>query len=273
MTRMLSFGGRIRSGCYRLQCRYASAVNYVSGEAFAFVVGEETGPGPLNIVLAGDRPEAEVLEIRDRVIRFGRLTIPVPETAVYDAGIDLRGADRGRFSRNLSFLRHALVLHAPPKSLAFLMDPGRRGEFGSPFEQTMAGEFEQGSAAFAAGDFSAGTKLLRGKGYGLTPAGDDFLAGYLIALQVCGRLTGRDFSPAVQCVAAEAKGSSGLVNAFLACAAGGYVADRFNALLRALAGSDPGRIIEKSRLLFSAGATSGADQAVGFLSGCLQGGI
>ena len=97
---------------------------------------------------------------------------------------------------------------------------------------------------------------LLGRGPGLTPLGDDVLAGWLAVHRLLGVAT-----PEVDEVLAGARSRTTLVSAtLLDCAAHGEVVPEFARWLAALATSDARRSLDA---LLTLGATSGAGLAVG----------
>src|ERR1035438_10677547 len=66
MIKLISYGNQLCSGKYKLHSKFTSAVNFISGDTFVFVVSESVGPGPLNIVIKGIVPmSVNSLEIED----------------------------------------------------------------------------------------------------------------------------------------------------------------------------------------------------------------
>jgi hypothetical protein len=110
-----------------------------------------------------------------------------------------------------------------------------------------------------------GVRLLAGLGGGLTPAGDDFIVGTLLAIWAGLYGSGRD-SLAQTIVEAAAPLTTTLSAAYLRAAAQGECISHWHHLFAALQGSDPEatRIAVKS--LLSIGHTSGADGLAGFLA-------
>ena len=107
-----------------------------------------------------------------------------------------------------------------------------------------------GIALLEAGDLEAATLALAGRGDGLTPAGDDVLAGFAGA-----RAAGRrrvSLSPLAQ------ERSSPLGLAYLRCAERGELPEAADALLRAILSGDPVAAARRARRLASWGASSGA---------------
>lgn len=113
------------------------------------------------------------------------------------------------------------------------------------------------------GPTGALAERLVGLGPGLTPAGDDLLAGALATLRLLG--AGGQADALAAEVAARASRTTALSAALLACAAQGQVAQPAADVLRALAG---GRTLEPAvAALLRVGHTSGRDLAAGILLG------
>jgi hypothetical protein len=108
-----------------------------------------------------------------------------------------------------------------------------------------------GLALLAAGDVTGAARALAGLGDGLTPAGDDVLAGYAGASAAAGR--------PVDVGAAAAERSSPIGLAYLRCAERGELPEAAAALLRAVCTGDPPAAARRARVLAGGwGASSGA---------------
>jgi hypothetical protein len=112
-----------------------------------------------------------------------------------------------------------------------------------------------------------------GLGPGLTPSGDDALAGLLLALRLLGGAVpggGRAvwladwLGAAVTANACDR--TTSLAATLLHCAARGQASVEAAAVLRGIAGQDP--LVPAARRLLATGHTSGADLAWGLLLGC-----
>ena len=170
-----------------------------------------------------------------------------------------------RFRQNLSVLRKSLEEDAPAKSLAFLLDGQRRKNFRPGFERAYAEEIERAVRQVFHGRLLAGIRRLSGCGLGLTPGGDDFIAGLLIGLHVLQKLQGEDYRPAREAVFRAARADNVFSNTFLDLAHRGRVFGRLKDLLVALASGSAASVRASARALFAVGNTSGADLATGFL--------
>lgn len=116
--------------------------------------------------------------------------------------------------------------------------------------------------------FVAAAVALAGWGPGLTPSGDDFLAGLMLSLWV---QKGELARPLCERIATAAlPRTTRLSGAFLQASANGLADARWHALLHALAGA-PGIMLEQAvREALAFGATSGLDMLAGFLYGDLK---
>ena len=115
---------------------------------------------------------------------------------------------------------------------------------------------------------AAALGALVGLGPGLTPAGDDWLAGWLLAQHLAPDLTGlRHLSGLVGKIAAGR--TTTLSRALLACAAAGEADAAWHALLAALAEESMTHppIYQSTMTIVSHGATSGAAMLTGFCAG------
>lgn len=109
---------------------------------------------------------------------------------------------------------------------------------------------------------------LAGLGPGLTPSGDDFLAGVMVGMQVGKKGEERGQPPFAIChllFAAAAPRTTRLSRAFLRAASRGYVDERWHVLLTALCGDDPAALVRAARSVLAFGASSGLDMLTGFL--------
>jgi hypothetical protein len=115
---------------------------------------------------------------------------------------------------------------------------------------------------------AAALSALVGLGPGLTPAGDDWLAGWLLAQHLVPDVTAlRNLSRLVGKMAADR--TTTLSRALLACVAAGEADAAWHALLSALAEVPMTNlpIYQSTQTILSHGATSGAAMLIGFCQG------
>lgn len=105
---------------------------------------------------------------------------------------------------------------------------------------------------------------LAGWGAGLTPSGDDFLAGVMLALWAAGDRLPVSATLCPLLYEAAAPRTTRLSRAFLAAARDGLADERWHTLLQALVGGDPEPVAQAVRAILAWGATSGLDMLTGF---------
>jgi hypothetical protein len=109
-----------------------------------------------------------------------------------------------------------------------------------------------GLAALAAGDVADAVLALAGRGNGLTPAGDDILAGYS-----AWRLADAATDPGMVLAIARSRAAP-LGLAYLSCAVRGELVDVAARLMAAVRCADVGLVTRRARALAAWGASSGA---------------
>lgn len=234
-------GDWIRPGDYAVQARYARSVLLMDkSRRVLFVVDPSIGAGPLNLVVAD--PHAFV----------AATTLSVPRRAPaprFDSAMPrLDGPARARLRRMLAT---ALPRYAPAESLISLYRPTPRP---ARLQQARDARFQTAFARIGAGHLAAGVRLIRGCGEGLTPAGDDFLCGWMLACRLCRQM------PRARRILRSARGQNAVANAFLELAVAGRVNAALRELLRAPTPAGVKRVC-------AFGHTSGADLLCGLRFG------
>lgn len=120
-----------------------------------------------------------------------------------------------------------------------------------PVEPDLAPVWDEAAASVAAGDLASAFRLLEGRGGGLTPAGDDALAGVMLVAAA-----DRSQRPALRRLARRAR-TGDLSRAFLEWAARGASIEPAHAVLEMAASGDQARLARAARTLTGVGASSG----------------
>ena len=113
-----------------------------------------------------------------------------------------------------------------------------------------------------------GIKALIGLGPGLTPAGDDFLVGFLAGLTLGPPATvvsAPSLSELRTCIDKAADQTTRLSGAWLRCAAHGQFGETWHSLAHALQSGQRKKIDQAAHHILSTGATSGVDAMTGLL--------
>jgi Protein of unknown function (DUF2877) len=254
--RLVSIGDRVAAGIYPFHSRFNRAVNFVQDGRLVSVVAEEVGDGPLSIVLrdfdAGVTEDP--LEISADQVLFDGCEFPFTPRHRYCSMLESQNGPRLR--SNLAMFEELLAETSPPNSLAFLIDDARLSRFRSGFEQKFVEQVKRSVHQIFHGDRLAGVRKLGGCGIGLTPSGDDFIAGHLIALNLRGETANDVFE--------AARSNNIFSNTFLDLARQGRLFGRMKNLILALTHGSKMAVRECTEKLFAVGGTSGADLGTGF---------
>jgi hypothetical protein len=201
----------------------------LGASGWLLVTGPRAPVGPLSLLVAG----------------LGRR----PPDAGWEAHVDAEGM--------LVVGPHRIAIDAMSSPVSRPPTPRRPG---TGCHQAMAGALaacrpspaalRPGLAALEQGAFAPAVELLAGRGDGLTPAGDDVLAGYAAWTTAAGE--------PVTLSALAASRSSPIGYAYLRCAERGELPERAIALIAAVRGGDAGAAGRHAHALRRWGTSSGA---------------
>jgi hypothetical protein len=269
--RVLSVGDCVPNGAFQLHSRFERAANFRGSRGVVSVVTPDVGAGPASIVVeALGRMAAGALTVggfgaRGRRIALGGHELDTGTAVAHESCISLPAWSRSALAANLTVLSEFLTRCAPEKSLAFLVDPLRASEFRPGFERAVATHLRDCARDAVQGDVIRAAHRMAGCGFGLTPSGDDFICGVLIAMRVGETADDVSLWPLRREIGAAARTGSVLTDAFLSLACAGRVSAKTQSLLRALVAGSPDEVVGAARAVVSTGETSGADFTVGLL--------
>lgn len=260
--RLLSIGDRVGEGFCVPHSRFRQVVNFVNGNRLVSLVDSAVGAGPVNIIIDGlDSTSAQTLEVTGDSVVVNGIPFAFSPAQVYDSSMNFC-AGREIPRQNIFHLKNLLLEQAPEKSMAFLLDPERKKNFRPGFEAAVCDQLQQGADLYFSGAIEAGVAKLHGCGFGLTPSGDDFIAGVLVALHVMGEKSRALKDRIFRC----APGGSLLVSSFLALAHEGRINDLMRSLLESLLNKEQDKLTNAAVKYFAVGATSGADLCTGLVA-------
>jgi hypothetical protein len=267
MIRLESYGDSLQKDDYECHSRFRQVTNFSNGRAMVALVDKNVGPGPHHLVISGLGPEkVERLRISAKGISLNDRRMVFVKARRYDSRIDLHGEIvTGRFAANLDHFSHCLLARAPSQSMVFLLDPARRQHWRSALERALAARLARGSALIFSPDLLAGIKMCKGLGFGLTPGGDDFIGGILLALHTGQRIFKNDFSPAIKALCKQAKGKNPFSNMLLVHASEGRAIGKIKDLLTELIYGEGKNICRYTSQLLTIGHSSGTDFGYGLL--------
>jgi hypothetical protein len=266
---LLSYGDQIAPGGYHLHSRFTRAVNFIQGKELLSFVDGSVGAGPLNVVVR-ELPAAdfELVCVKDHFICVGSEEFALDDVHRYDSAVELPpGFAIESLNRGLRVLKETLRQIAPTQSLMFLLDGPEPQTLGSGFESALAQRYVEGCRLLKEGRYAEGARRIKGLGWGLTPSGDDFLCGLLIAWNLSSSLFHANNAKAIEEVSRCAENGNVFSTALLRCAKEGRVFERLKGVIEAVVRTNEGEIAMSARSLMSVGETSGADTATGLIFG------
>jgi hypothetical protein len=265
LVTLLSFGDRIQSGAYSLHSRYDSCLNLQDQEKLISCMYKLGWAGPTQIIMHGiDLNQIESIIIRDRQMMINQdYDLPIADDVIFESSIELQDIAVERMETHIGLSIAALLEFAHVKSLAFIFDRSRLRHFSSAFETAFFNHVVAGVDTMLQGDVLGGLCSLKGVGFGLTPSGDDFIAGFLFGLYLLQQIHQSDLSALRETIYVRTKGSNLLSNTFLYLASQGRFSKRLKGFVGALRHHDPSQLIPALKQVLAMGTTSGADLLCG----------
>jgi len=164
----LSFGDDIRPGVYKLYSSFEKTRNYCRGKKLISFVLPEIGNGANNIVVS-KLPE-------DKKIIIKNIDGPF-----YNSKIEkMREASKDK----IDFCIKNLIEYSPPLSMSFIFDKKKESSFKTKFQKLVLKQMKEGIYFLGKRNYAMSAKKLSGLGFGLTPSGDDFLSGIVLAMSI-----------------------------------------------------------------------------------------
>jgi Protein of unknown function (DUF2877) len=243
----------------------------------------ELGRGPINVLVQanpGAAPWAGLIQVAmkaafgpDRIVVHGGFVVAIADTTVWIPP-PIPVWTTATLTRGLAYLHALAADHVPSDGLAAAVFAPTSDAARTPTATAakaliadLAGDIPK---AFATRVWSApasrAATLLVGLGPGLTPSGDDFLGGLLLALTAC---HANDLRDALwESIVDELNDLTVPVSAMhLTAAAAGMGAEAMHAMLHAILTGDTAALPDRLNVVAQHGATSGWDALAGMVTG------
>jgi len=247
----------------RIVSRFDSVVNFAWEDRVISVVGAGHYAGALRLRLDLDdlegirlveHKEGHVLINGDTAIRYGNEHIYCSEMGQFAAALT---AD------TVSHLSDILHRNSRGNDLCFLLDHGTFSHRASAIDRVFQDRFIMAYDHIVQGELNKGISLFKGCGYGLTPAGDDFICGLLMGLYLLDEKN--ELSKIRETIYSFSTSADALVNAMQYQAYHGYFDADWKGLALALQDGSP--YLETGvQAVLQSGETSGVDKLTGFIT-------
>lgn len=250
------------------------------------IVQQPLGNGPLNLVVpvspgplfAGLAPGTPAASRGSRLFLGDGLEVGMEKAVLWDPkAYCALGADPDGLRRCLAELCRVAAAQGPERSLARLLPHLHNEDLPKPLagiehfprSHALIGGLVESLARRNRRRLKVVTSSLAGLGPGLTPSGDDFLAGVLLALALV--LEHRPDAELAEIAGllldTAAPRTHEISAAYLRAARAGEAGERWHPLLGALSAGDAAGVRAAAGAVLEIGETSGADMLAGFVAG------
>ncbi len=263
---VVSHGDCLEPGTYLLHSTFRKAVNYYRADRLLSFVTPDVGGGPATIVLddlalvRGDRFGIT----KDAAVGGGAL-FRLSESTRYVSSLSPPASPPAGLEARIALLDSHVRRASHPASLAFLLDGSRKQLAASPFEKALRARVEDGWRLFRDGRPEEGIHRLRGAGLGLTPSGDDFIAGLSGGLHLHCVLRQAEAGPLLNAIFRLASRENLIAWNFIRFSTQGRFPEKVKCLLQVLIEGPEEEVPSRADQVLAMGETSGADFCTGLL--------
>lgn len=260
------YGDRIANGQYHLHSRFDHVANFVGTAGMVSLVDSFVGAGPSYITIDRDLIQSiDVIDVHWPGLSIDDHPIDVSSWCRYESRVDPSPDHAPHLLLNLPEFIACLKRHAPDPSISSRVIFHTQKPQLMPTMDSMFTRLRQGISSLREGSLQSGLRLLSGCGPGLTPSGDDFIAGWLVGLHSSVSLFGYCHASTIQSIRSNISSGNPIVENLIACSSEGAVSQPMRSLLTALCSIDIAAIEPAVARVCRCGASSGADYLAGFL--------
>jgi len=263
--KLLWIGNQVAYQSYScLSSKHKQVVNFLAEGMVLSVCAKTHCPGPYRIILDVDEVDfIQSIKLTPEYLQInGDHCIEFTPQHIWQCP-DLKTLHISLLTKNTLNRCHFAFLSGAPSNCVSNLILGQASHSNS-FEKVLAQEFRQGMKLLREESWEKGVQCFKGKGMGLTPAGDDFLTGLIIGMAWLEDTQKKELSKITEIIYGESFGSDALLNTFLWQARTLQLDADWAMFLSSLANADEIASLTEQRIIMSHGATSGADKLSGF---------
>lgn len=265
---ILILGDGLKNGNYKLYASFRRVDNFINTSGDLIALSSDASISAANSLIINKFAPAgfEELSIQNKRVLLDGKPTHTDSSIIYRSDIILDGVSCIRIIQQTKTFVYTNAHSFPSGSLLNLLTRPSGNKSDTPgFEKMLHAELEKAFSRFSE-EFLNTLKAFRGKGGGLTPAGDDFIAGVLYGIHCLEATTGQNHSKIKQQVYELAKGDNIFSNTMLTMAQSGQFFKRLKDFLHAWLQCGQRETGDAFRQLLLTGQTSGADLIAGFFS-------
>lgn len=260
---LLSRGDQIPPGFYnRIHSTFKHAVNFHCDSHLIALCTPEICPGPWRMVIDYDNLERiKSFDLKTEQMNFDSDIIKLSDCPVYTTPVFKPISNPAIIDQNLNICRTKFTQDATPESV-WALAHAEDMDLGS-FSGRLASAYKLGYSLFREHHVVQAITCFKGKGYGLTPGGDDFLIGMVLGFTWLGRVQKKELSEILHLLLNASWSDNLLVYTFFLQARNLWVDQNWKDFLTGLEAPSqaPERAMGK---IMQQGASSGYDILSGF---------
>jgi hypothetical protein len=260
-------GNSLPLGDFKIHSRFNRVVNFVNEtNEIAFITSE------INLLAAHGIffPEQNLkfiinLTITPQEIIINDQKINRSSINKYNSSLNFENINAVKFEENLLQLPMLFSQEFPEKSLLFLLNSQYEANFTSGFDHAFMINALRSKELILSGELIKGVETIKGTGYGLTPSGDDFIAGLLLGMHYNEFKYRKNLYKVKNDIYQAVAGQNLLTSSFLFQAKEANYFRTLKIFLFLLFDAEISTTKDELAQLFSLGATSGADLLTGYI--------
>lgn len=177
---ILSIGYRVHNGIYEtIYSKHHKVLNFIDGDVVISLCAKSISPSPYRIILSTDTLDSVIfMEVKDDCIIFDdQRNITKDENKVYYPCKLIAFNESNPLVNTVSHSYRYFYDSMQAECVLGLVNSAAIGL--SSVQSVLAAYFTEGIQLFKAERYAEAVQCFRHRGFGLTPAGDDFLIGML----------------------------------------------------------------------------------------------
>ena len=262
---LISVGDHIESGIYTVHSKFKDIVNLISNNGFVSVASTEKYFGPYNIIIDDFLlSNINKIEINDYKLSINNYYFHINKEIVWSSFYLFPEIDSDALLNKINCLINTLKTMVSDHSLLFIQNK-KLPETLYGFNKELYKSIKTGIDTLYIYGPEKGIPLIKGKGMGLTPSGDDFITGYLYALYTLEKIYTASNYDLRKKIFNDAISTNIISNFQLKAASEGWFSSCFFPLLDFLFKNNNFNCLTACKPLLSCGFTSGEDILSGFI--------
>lgn len=260
-------GDRLLPGVYNYYAGFVRVDNFTDTRGNIVAVSNDLSLLHANAIIHENYVPGTVkrLIISDYEIILDQKAYTAEQYQVFDSGFAYRAINLQALQNQIKTFLNQNKNELPKYSLLFLLIPEIKTDPISSFNQLLQQEFEK-AFSFFDDDFFESIRRFRSKGKGLTPAGDDFIAGVLYGIDCLESISKSNYSDIKIQITEIAKNDNLFSRNMQQLAEEARYFKRLQDFLTRFFCQEEPKTISPFRQLIRTGDTSGADLLSGFFA-------